>query len=167
MFSQHIFIRCFVLGFAASLAASIVGCGSADGLGRRYSVYGTVTYKGEPVEKGVINFMPDDAKGRAAFSLIENGSYTLSTNGDRDGALSGKYKVTVVSKQVDMAKAEQLFKEKAKGKMENSIIPKDFMIKATKSAKNLVPARYSTPETSKLTAEVKEQSNSIPFELTD
>jgi len=167
MFIKHMLFRRLVFGCGALLAATMLGCGSDDGLGRRYSVYGTVKYKGEPVEKGVINFMPDDANGRAASGLIENGSYTLSTNGDRDGALPGKYKVTVVSKQVDMAKAEQLFKEKAKGKMENSIVPKDFMIKATKSAKNVIPARYSTPQTSKLTADVKEQSNSIPFELTD
>ena len=39
--------------------------------------------------------------------------------------------------------------------------------KAVKSAKLLVPSKYSLTETSGLTAEVKAQSNSITFDLTD
>jgi major membrane immunogen (membrane-anchored lipoprotein) len=161
--------RCPIIVVAFCLAMSLGGCGSDDGLGKRYSVYGTVSYNGQPVEKGEIAFVPEDPGGRAASGVIENGSYTLSTIGNRDGALPGKYKVTVTAREVDVAKAEALFKEKAKkGKdVQTSIIPKEFMTKAAKSAKNNVPVKYSAPDTSKLTAEVKEQSNSIPFELTD
>jgi hypothetical protein len=153
--------------FLTCLALVITGCGSDDGLGNRYSVYGTVTYNSQPLEKGTINFAPEDATGRAASGLIENGYYTLTTQEPGDGALPGKYKVIITSKDIDMSKAEQLFKAKLKGQHETSIVPKDFMTKAAKSAKSRIPERYGRPDTSKLSAEVKEQSNSIPFDLTD
>jgi hypothetical protein len=158
-----------VLFSCALLATTLLGCGSDDGLGKRYAVYGTVNYNGKPVEKGEIAFMPENPADRAASGIIEDGSYTLTTQSNGDGALPGKYKVTVTAKEVDVAKAEALFKTQAKkGKdLTTSLIPKDFMTKAAKTAKSSIPTRYSTPETSKLTAEVKEQSNTIPFELTD
>jgi len=153
----------------ALLATTLLGCGDDDGLGKRYAVYGTVNYNGNPVEKGEIAFMPENPADRAASGSIENGSYTLTTQSNGDGALPGKYKVTITSKDVDLAKAESLFKTQAKKGKEvtTSLIPKDYMTKAAKTAKSNIPARYSTPETSKLTAEVKEQSNNIPFDLTD
>jgi hypothetical protein len=141
---------------------SITGCGSDDGLGKRYSVSGTVKYKGDPLAKGQINFLPQDGKGRGASGPIDNGNYTLSTNGDRDGALPGKYSVTILAKELDLTKAE------ARSKKLGTAIPlPSDVAKANRTAKNLVPVKYSSPDTSKLTAEVKEQSNSIPFELAD
>jgi hypothetical protein len=166
---RKIFRRISSPTLSALLATTLLGCGSDDGLGTRYAVYGTVNYNGKPVEKGEIAFMPDNPADRAASGVIENGSYTLTTQSDGDGALPGKYKVTITSKDVDLEKAEALFKSQAKkGKdITTSLIPKDYMNKAAKTAKSNIPAKYSTPETSKLVAEVKEQSNNIPFDLTD
>jgi hypothetical protein len=147
---------------ACFLFLTVAGCGSDDGLGRRYSVSGTVKYKGEPLAKGQINFLPQDGKGRGASGLIEDGYYALSTNGDRDGALPGKYSVTILAKELDLTKAEARSKKLGTG----IPLPSD-VAKANRTAKNLVPVKYSSPDTSKLTAEVKEQSDSIPFELSD
>src|SRR5438105_15117329 len=78
---------------------------SDDGFGRqRYSVQGTVTYKGENLAKGQISFVPDAPGGQAASGRIENGYYSLSTLTPGDGALPGKYKVTVVAKDFDPEK---------------------------------------------------------------
>ncbi len=158
--------RCLV-AVATSLAVSvtILGCGD-DGLGKRYSVSGTVNYNGQPLEKGDIGFVPEDPGGRAAFGTIEGGSYSLSTIGERDGALPGKYKVTVTSKDVDLTAADADFKKKNPNAVPG-VLPKDMLVKASKSAKSRIPKKYSTPNDSGLTAEVKEQSNSIPFDLTD
>ena len=156
--------RLLALALATS-ATILAGCGS-DGLGERYSVSGTVSYKGTPVEKGEINFTPDDnTKGRAAFGLIEGGSYSLTTLTEDDGAFAGKYKVTISSKNVDYSGAEAAAKKKG---MANPLaLPQEFVAKANRDAKTNVPAKYSLPSTSNLTAEVKEQSNTINFDLTD
>jgi hypothetical protein len=75
---------------------------SDDGFGRqRYSVHGTVTYKGEKLAQGQIAFVPEAQGGQVALGQIENGYYSLSTLTPGDGALPGKYKVTVVAKDSD------------------------------------------------------------------
>ena len=49
------------------------GCGD-DGLPKRYRVHGEVTYNGKPLPQGNINFIPQDAAGRAASGTIEDGA---------------------------------------------------------------------------------------------
>ena len=87
----------------------VIGCGGDDsGLGRRYKVTGKVTYKGEPVPHGTVNFMPikpPPPEGRAASGEIKDGYYSLSTAGDDDGALPGDYNVAIVAVDIDMASA--------------------------------------------------------------
>jgi len=138
----------------------VLGCGDQSGLAKRYPVTGRVTYKGEPVEKGTISFIPVQADGRAAAGEITNGSYSLTTSTPNDGALPGSYKVTVVSKELDTTK----LKEVAKGGQFHH--DADFA-KATKNAKSLIPARFSLADTSDLKADVEAKSNTKNFELTD
>jgi hypothetical protein len=139
-----------------------VGCGDDTGLGRRYPVSGMVTYKGKPVEKGLISFRPTHPEGRAAGGAIADGSYSLETAGNNDGALTGTYQVTITARDVDVAKAL------AEAKAKNPRVPWQLAeFQAQKKGKSLIPVRYSSPETSGLTREVKEQSNRFDFELTD
>lgn len=147
--------------FLASMGIlACIGCGDNTGLAKRYPVSGNVTYKGTAVEKGIISFVPTTADGRPAAGQIENGRYTLTTLAPSDGALPAKYKVTVVSKEVDttemkaIAKGGQFHHDKA-------------FAKANQTAKSLVPAKYGLAETSGLEKEVKAQSNSIDFDLAD
>jgi hypothetical protein len=52
---------------------SMVGCfGSSSG-----EVHGTVTLDGKPVEKGTIEFVPQDGQGPTAGAEIANGRYTV------------------------------------------------------------------------------------------
>jgi hypothetical protein len=96
---------------AASVLASlglvlVLDCGGDDtGLGRRYPVSGTVRYKGQPVEKGLISFRPTQPGGRAASGTISGGEYSLTTQIDNDGALPGTYQVSIIARDVDVAKA--------------------------------------------------------------
>ena len=163
-----------VLAVAASFV--MTSCGVDDGLGRRYPVSGTVTYNDQPLEKGVISFIPEDSKeGVGATGAIEGGKYILSTGGSGDGARAGKYKVTITAKEDASAAAEAAFQKaraSVKGKDlsgagEVKVIPKQFMTKAAAEAKSLIPTGYGDVRTTNLTAEVKEQSNTIPFKLSD
>jgi hypothetical protein len=148
-------------------------CGPADdGLGKRFPVSGKVTYNGNPLEKGNISFIPDDPKGVGATGAIEGGSFTLSTGGKDDGARAGKYKVIITSKEDSSAKAKADFEKARAGRPSGAggdvaIVPREFVTKAAATAKSLIPAGYGDPSTTTLTAEVKEQSNTIDFPLSD
>jgi len=151
----------------AALAGSMfgilvaAGCGDDTGLEKRYPVYGAVTYQGKPVAHGTINFMPDGGSGRAAGAPIEDGKYSLTTATQGDGALPGKYNVTVTAHEIsDNAELKAIAKG---GQFHHD---KDFA-KATANAKNLVPAKYASLTTSDLKAEVKPESNKFDFDLKD
>jgi major membrane immunogen (membrane-anchored lipoprotein) len=144
----------------------MASCGTDDGLGKRYPVSGTVTYNGNPLEKGEISFVTEDlTKNFGATGIITDGSYTLSTGGNNDGAQAGKYKVTIKSKEDYLAKAQADF-QKESGK-DNQKLPPHFVAKAEAEAKSLIPAGYGDPRTTTLTAEVKAESNKFNFELSD
>jgi hypothetical protein len=159
---------------AVSGVLIMTSCRTDDGLGQRYPVSGTVTYNGNPLEKGSISFVSEDPKGVGATGAIENGSYTLSTGGNNDGARAGKYKVAITAKEDASAKAKADFekaratRKNASGTEELAVIPRQFVIKAEAEAKSLIPAGYGDVRTTTLTAEVKEQSsNPIDFKLSD
>lgn len=144
---------------ACGFALAVVGCGG-DGLPKRYSVSGTITYKGANVPKGTISFVPEDqTNGRAAESSIVDGRYTLSTTGNEDGALPGSYMVRIVAVEQDMSQV--------KAKAGGGAGRQDDVYAAMKSAKQLIPAKYQETSTSGLTAKVEERSNTIDFPLTD
>jgi hypothetical protein len=143
-----------VLGLLALPLLS--GCGD-DGFGRRYSVSGTVSHKGEPIERGRITFTPTAPDGRPASGEIREGSYELTTVNPGDGALAGSYKVSVMAMEVDDSEVLA----NAGGGVGNQI----DVIQATQAAVPLIPAKYQLPDTSGLTAEVEERSNTIDFDL--
>jgi hypothetical protein len=155
--------RCRVVSVLGSLGFVLVlGCGDDSGLARRYPVSGTVSYQGRRVAKGLISFRPTDPGGRAAGGSIVDGSYSLETVGNNDGALPGTYRVSIIARDVDLAKAL------AEAKAKNPRVPWQLAeFQAQKKAKSLVPLKYSSPETADLTREVKEQPNRIDFDLTD
>lgn len=154
-------IRISLLALISTVVLS--GCGSDDGLGRRYAVSGTITYKGQPLEKGSINFYPvtPDPKGvnNGANSAIVGGKYQLSTRGDSDGAFEGEYVVAIESKDVDMTAA--------KSRVKAGSFKQDDVSKAYRKAKSLIPLKYSIAETSGFKATVAARSNTINFDLVD
>lgn len=158
------------------LVVTFLGCGDGSGLPPRYPVSGTVTYNGKPLERGNVNFTPtDSANGRAASGAISDGQYSLMTHHPGDGALPGSYKVSIVAKETDPSKVAVKVKTGRKGELteaQKQAIALQFQQlsigKAAAAAKHLVPAHYSSPETSGLTFEVKAtSSNTANFELKD
>jgi hypothetical protein len=149
-----------VVALAGLGLVTVLGCGDDTGLARRYPVSGTVTYKGDPVEKGRIDFKPTQAEGRDASGEIVDGKYSLTTAVSDDSALPGPYKVTVTSVEVDTTALKAI----AKGGLFHH--DKTFA-KAVRNAKRLVPSRYQLANTSGLTATVKAESNTSDFHLKD
>jgi hypothetical protein len=147
----------------AGLVVTVLGCGD-DGFGQsRYKVKGKVTYNGTPVEKGEISFVPVGA-GRAATGQIKNGYYALTTLSEGDGAVPGKYKVTITSRNVDFTAAQ----EKVKGLAPGAALPQDLIGQAYQNAKNNIPSKYGLAETTTLTAEVIAGSNpAFDYDLKD
>ena len=77
----------------ASLAL-VVGCGEEGP--QRYDVSGTVTYKGEPVPAGMIQFMPDNEQGNSGppgNAAIEGGKFDTAVEGM--GTIGGPHKVII------------------------------------------------------------------------
>jgi hypothetical protein len=162
----HALARRFGLVFAVCAVVTLASCGTDDAFGKRYPVSGSVTYNGKPLEKGTINFFPDDPRAMGAAGVIENGSYALSMAGGNDGARAGKYKVTVTAKEDSTAKAKAEFAKASKG-ADTDYVPRQFSANAQAKAKSLIPAGYSDVKTTTLTAEVFEKSNTLDFKLSD
>jgi len=147
------------------LAAMLIGTslvvifGCSDEFPKRYSVTGTVTYKGQPVEKGNITFKPTGTEGMPAAGTIEKGEFSLTTVNADDGAVPGQYSVVVTAVDVDLT---QMQKHAGGGAGHH-----DDIIKAARKAKPLVPTKYAIPDTSGLKATVEAKSNTFNFDLTD
>lgn len=150
------------LAWVAALASvgALGGCGD-DGLGKRYSVSGSVTYKGTPLQSGNVFFVPDNAaEGRAASGKISNGRYQLGTLAENDGAFPGSYRVRITSVETDYSTVLKNTPKGAAGRQ-------DDVIKATRAAKKIIPSRYELETTSGLTANVEPKSNTIDFPLSE
>jgi hypothetical protein len=158
--------RRFVRLLAVCGVIALTSCSTDDGLGKRYAVSGTVTYNGKPLESGKISFVPDDSNTVGASAVIKDGSYSLSTGGENDGARAGKYKVTVTAKEDSLEKAKADFAKANKG-IDPGYLPGRYVASAESKAKSLIPTGYGDVRTTTLTAEVKEQSNTINFTLAD
>lgn len=68
------------------------GCGGTSGP-VRHEITGRVTYKGEPVEEGIISFEPMDGQGSKDGATIINGDYRIPKD---KGLFTGKYRVSII-----------------------------------------------------------------------
>lgn len=81
---------------AAVLCLFLMGCEPANQNPPTSPVTGKVTYQGEAVEGATIQLVPSDPAGKGANAISEaDGTFALSTFEPGDGAMAGKYKVTV------------------------------------------------------------------------
>ncbi|MBA2114140.1 DUF4198 domain-containing protein [Bremerella alba] len=125
----------------------IAGCSSESPFDMA-PVTGTVLYQGKPLPYGNINFRP--LSGSPAFSRIDsNGTFTLSTYGDRDGAIVGKHEVLIKATDIDAGKPPR----------NNSGIEMPVL-------QSVIPKKYTSFATSELTVEVVAgNDNHFVFEL--
>ena len=136
-----------LIAFLAAAACLIVpACG--PGGPEMASVSGKVIYKGKPLTKGNVSFVPTDA-GRppASGPIGPDGSYTLQTADGRGGAQLGEYNVAISG---------------ADPGAPNQDIP--GMPISTKSD---VPKKYADPDKSELKRTVAAGSNILDFDLKD
>jgi hypothetical protein len=139
-----LFRRCILVLIAVS-AALLNGCGSRNPA--TYSVAGTVTYQGKPVEGAGVMFMPNSGRPASGQTDVQ-GRFTLRTYKDGDGAVVGENVVCVSKMAPDPS-------DKTKDPMLRKMI-------------SLLPARYATPVTSPLKVTVSATgSNEVHLELTD
>jgi hypothetical protein len=126
------------------LGVFAAGCG--DDRQKTAAVSGKITYNGRPVPNGTVTFIPDPAGPPATGEIQPDGTYTLTTYVKGDGAVPGRHKVVVVAM------------DDAAGKLPEERKPLPPPI---------VPAKYTSPATSTLTADVKAEDNTINFDLKD
>lgn len=84
-----------VVWLAVAAAAVASGCGRGGGGPTRYTVTGTVTFQGQPVPYGRIDFEPDTEQGNSGpfgTAEIRQGRYT--TAGNR-GVVGGPHLVRI------------------------------------------------------------------------
>lgn len=174
-------------------AVSLSGCGSSGPKINTVPVTGKITYNGQPVAGATVAFIPNNPDGRAARGVTDDlGVYTLTTyvgpNDQPAGAEPGEYKVTVEKKQVapgsalpgkpaegtDPTEMMQKQFDKDKLKMENQEEMRSKMMGGQgfspmqqPEMQNLIPAKYSNPNSSGLTASVGPGGGTFDFELTD
>jgi hypothetical protein len=78
----------------AAVTGAMTGCGEANALGRR-AIHGKVSYQGEPVDYGSIQFSPDDTQhGVSSGAMIEDGKYQIELS---QGLPPGLYHVMISS----------------------------------------------------------------------
>ena len=144
--SAQISIRYVLLSTA--LLMTFGGCSEkSDGLPRE-AVSGTVTLDGQPLPKGLIQFLPSSAKEvMSGGAVIEDGKFSIARN---EGLLPGIYRVDITSS----AGSEPLTPGEPPGPA-----------KTTKTTpKDLIPQQYNLKST--LTAEVKAAAaNTFDFTL--
>jgi hypothetical protein len=133
------------------VGALTVGCGGAS---KTAPVTGRVTYKGKPVPNANVSFSPVDSGGRPATGITDSGGrFTLGTVSTNDGALIGKYQVSIIARGPDRTPKPG---ESLSG-MPGEMMPGD----------PIIPTKYFAPDTSGLTHEVKRGSNRVDLELKD
>lgn len=120
----------------------VLGCRQDSKLGR---VHGTVRLDEKPLTTGTIRFMPEAGRS-AAGKLQSDGTYTLGTYGESDGALIGVHKVAIIAYEA-AGDGRPAYENQGQ------------------SSKPLVPKRYMAPGTSGLTFDVKQGDNQADFDL--
>ncbi|GAA4427903.1 lipoprotein [Bremerella cremea] len=136
-----------VLLFVAVLM--LLGCGRSGSL-ETAPVTGVVNYNGQPLKFGTVSFRP--AAGSPATGTIQSdGTFTLSTYGNGDGAIIGMNEVLVTATDRDAGTAGEV--------AENTEMT---------APKMLIPQKYTSFSTSELTADVVAgKTNTFTFDLKD
>jgi hypothetical protein len=140
----------------AIVAVAAVGCGAAD-QAEVYPVKGVVTFNGKPmVGGGAISFYPvGPLTGMAPGGVIrEDGAYQMTTYTEGDGSQPGEFRVVIT---------QVTAKEPPPTKDGERATPGPI---STVSEADRIPATYSDPYGSPLTAKVEAKDvNELNFEL--
>jgi len=126
--------------------AVLPGCGR-DGLPNMVAIRGTVSYQGKPLTEGTVLYLPQDPQGRQARGdVAADGTFTLTTLRNGDGAQQGSYRIVVIAYKPHPGEMTREQIEAAGG-----LIHREFSI----------PEKYTKAETSGLTDEVNRDHSGI------
>lgn len=138
------------------IITSAIGCGGGSDNLTVGTVSGKVTHNGQPVNGGVVTFVPGSsgAKGPAGKPGTGNvgadGTFKLSTYGNDDGAVVGKHKVTYTPPVVAIDEATHSENSKPVKGQYDGLVPSnaDAEIKAgdNKIDIDLIPNPNPTPK---------------------
>ena len=127
----------------------VIGCSGGGALDTA-EVTGTVTYNGKPLPYGSVSFRPK-AGSPATGKIQSDGSFTMTTYNNGDGAIVGTHEVLIIATEVDAGTAPE-------------VQPGTEM----KVAQSVIPEKYTSFSTSGLTAEVVAgEENQFTFALKD
>ena len=150
--------RCVVL-FCAALI--FTGCGKSQDDDRppRVRTSVLITYQGQPVSGAHVTFAPDGDAGKPAFgSTNDRGIAKLTTFQLEDGAVAGKYTVTV----------SKMHTEDNGPAPANPGVLSGVGRQTSATVIDLLPEKYKSRETSGLAAEVVSgEKNDFKFQLKD
>ena len=153
----------FLLGLVIVI---LCGCDPADTGPPTFPVTGTVTIKGSPVEGVAVSFVSDGSGESAVGVTDSSGKYKLTTRVKDDGAVVGKYKVTLAKYDGQKQGVSNPSEMHADYDISNEYPPGYDESKAQAPiSKNLLPMKYSDPNTSGFTAEVAEKDNAFDFDI--
>ena len=127
-----------------SVLTLAAGCGPATS-----TVTGVVTLDGTPVPEGTVSFLMEDGTVQSSF-IMKDGTYHL------DAIPVGAAKVTVLTKATEF----EAMAEDIKNLGKSGAAPK------AEAPKFVIPARYSSPDTSGLSCEVKGKTTKYDIPLT-
>ncbi len=139
------------------------GCGNPQAdVPQTYPVSIKIAHGGQPVQGASVTLIPQGQAGRGAAGVTDaNGVAKIGLPGLADGAVPGKYGVTV--SKVEGApsdpnmSAEEFYKQQ-----------KSNPAATPASPKHLLPVKYLSAQTGGLECEVKEQQDQLfEFRLTD
>lgn len=130
----------------AILCAALAGCGGRNYEGaQRFAVSGNVTVDGEPMEHGLIAFMPQGQDVRVAEGQIKNGVYSVL---EEKGPNAGTYRIEIHWN----VKTGEMGRNIDTGEPEYEIV------------KEGLPAKYH--KNSELTAQVGPDRTTFDYDLT-
>lgn len=129
------------------VAGTIAGCGRGDRLPTGH-VTGKVTIDGNPLPSGSLLFVPIGGGPTSQGKIEADGSFKMGTYTETDGAILGSHKVMITALKAP----------------EGSGLPEDVR-KGNGAPVSLIPDVYGDLEKSGLTADVKDDDNTIDFEL--
>lgn len=139
-----------------------IGCGANSVDPNRPAVVkvsGTVSHKNQPVEGATVLFTPTDG-GLGATGLTDiDGKFQLRTFDLNDGAVPGRYDITIFKYDMSTANPE------LEDDLESELMPDNG---EPVGPTPLLPARYADASTSGLSQEVVTSGvNNFPFDLVD
>lgn len=151
----------------------IGGCSRGPSRPKTYSVSGTVTFNGQPVEGASVIFVPksmvqggagQNAQGPqvATAETDAQGRYQLTTFAKGDGAIPGEYLVKVFK----YPKPETPAGTGGQGEEEYRPPEEAETQPAAATPKNLLPDKYANERTSGLSFTVEAKANTFDITLT-